>query len=106
MSLKNYLLFRLTKRLLRVVSEEEIMQVSGRDYLIGTRKLTPEEVAFLKEEAQLLKDSLLWKLMTSEVEYLAFIKMSYRAAKPEDIVHGNAMFYSIDILRKFLNRLS
>ena len=104
--LKNYLLTRLTKRLLRIVTEEDILRISGKDFLVGERKLTPEEIAALKEEARTLKDSFLWRMMTREIEYLAFLKMSYRAARPEDIIHGNAMFYSLDMLRKYLKNLS
>ena len=103
---KNYLLLRLTKKLLRVVLEEDILQVTNQGYLVNNRRLSPEEVAVLKEEARLLKDSFLWKMMLNEVEYLAFIKMSYRAARPEDIIHGNAMFLAVDTLRKFLKNIS
>lgn len=104
--LRAFIINYLVKHLLKAVSEEDILQIVNDGYLYKKRKLTPEEVVTLREEARIMQDSFLWKLMTKEVEYLAFISMTSKAKTNDDIIWGKAIFYAIDIMRKFLGELS
>ena len=106
MKVKHYLINYLTNHLLKAVSEEDILQITEDGYLHKRRKLTPQEVATLKEEAKMMQDSFLWKLMTKEVEYMAFLRMTAHAKTNDDIVFGKAVYYSTDLLKKFLEGLS
>ena len=103
--IKHFVINYLTRNLLKAVSEDDILRIIGKDYLYHKRKLSPEEMATLREEAQMLADSFLWKLMLKEVEYVAFLTMSSKAQKSDDILFGKAMFYSADLMRKFLEGL-
>lgn len=95
----------LTNKLLKAVSEDDILRITSDGYMYRNRKLAPEEIATLKQEAKMLSDSFLWKIMTKEVEYLAFMLMSLKAKNNEDVVFGKAVFYAIYLLKSFLNNL-
>ena len=104
-----YFIDRLTTKLLKAVSEKDILTMSSEGYLYHSRKLSQEEIAELKDEARMLKDSFLWKLMVKEVEYMAYMRMTYHAKMTDginDIIFGKALFYSVDLMRKFLKNLS
>ena len=103
--IKNWLINYLTGNLLKAVSEEDILRITNKGFFINKRKLTPEEIATLKDEADSLSNSFLWKIMTKDVEFMAFLQMSKQATKPDDIIFGKAMFYSLKILRDYLERL-
>lgn len=104
--IKNKLVNYLVKNLLQAVTDEEILIVSGRDYLLNNRKLGPEEVIQLKDECREFGKSLLWDLMSKEIRYQAGMRMIEKAEKNGDIVYGKAMLYNLDLIRKFINNLS
>lgn len=95
----------LTKKLLKTVSEDDILRITSKGFLYKKRKLGSDEVATLKEEAKVLSDSILWKLMIKEVEFMAFITMTEKATKPDDIIFGKAVFYATHLMKKFLEGL-
>ena len=103
--IKKFIINYLTHHLLKAVSEEDILQITSGVYLHSNHTFTQEEIATLKDEAHILKDSFLWKLMTKEVEYIAFLRMTVKAQTPDDIIFGKACFYSIDLMKKFLEGL-
>ena|SRR3990167_10046167 len=92
----------LTRHLLHTVTEDDILQIANREYLYKNRKLNPEEIEMLKNEARALSESFLWKLMVKEAEYMAFISMTSHAKTSQDITWGKAIFYSVDLMKKFL----
>ena len=105
----SYLITYLTRNLLRAISEEDILTISSEGFLYHKRKLMPDEVSALKAEAKILKDSFLWKLMKREVEYMAYMRMTAHAKMTDginDIIFGKALFYSTDLMRKFLDNMS
>jgi len=104
--IKTFIVNYLTKNLLVALSEEDILQITSEGYLLGKRKLSPEELEQLRAEANEIKDSYLWKLMKKEIEYHSFLRMAHKAQTEKDLIFGKAMFYNIDILQKFLNNLS
>lgn len=104
--LRHLVITELTRNLLKAVTEDEILQVANRRWIIGSKKLSADEVETLKAEADVLRDSFLWKLMTNEVKYLAGLTMLDKAKLPEDMYFGKAMVYSIEMLNRFLERLA
>lgn len=102
---KHILINYLTSNLLKAVSEDQILQISGRNFLYNHKNLSPEEIQSLREEAKMLKESFLWKIMTKETEFLAYQVMTSKAKTIDDIIWGKAIFYSIDLMNKFLNNL-
>lgn len=105
-SLRMFIINYLVSHLLKAVTEDDILQRTNDGFLYHKRKLSPEEVARLKEEARSMQESFLWKLMTKEVEFMAFLTMTARAKTNDDIIFGKAVFYSVDLMKKFLEGLS
>lgn len=103
---KKKLIQYLVKNLLAGVTIEDILTTTNTGWYLKGRKLTPEEVTQLKEEAHSFKDSVLWSVMLNEIRYLANLRMFEQAIVPENTVFGRAMLYNIEILEKFINRVS
>ena len=95
----------LTRHLLKAVTEEEVLLISGRDWLLNKRKLSKEEVLMLKEEAASLQDSLLWKLAKKELKYGATQQRLDKAKTIEDMVFGKAQMYNMSLLELFFERI-
>lgn len=93
------------KNLLVAITEDDVLFISGKDWLLNKRKLSAEEIIYLKEEAQSFSNSLLWKLMRNELRWLANKQMFDQLQKPEDMVFGKAMLYNLDKAKDFINNL-
>lgn len=104
--IKHIVINKLTKHLLKALTEDDILQMTNEGYLVNGRKLTVGEMRQLEDEAKELQGSYLWKLMTRELEFHAFRRMSDQARTDGDIVFGKAMFYNLSLLRRFLKNLS
>lgn len=102
---KHILINYLTRNLLKAVSEDQILQIVNREFLYNRRNLTPEEIQSLKEEAKILRESFLWKMMNKEVEFLAYQAMTSKAKTIDDIIWGKSIFYSVYLMNIFLNNL-
>jgi len=104
--LKHIVINFLTKHLVKAITEDDILIVSGRDFLINRIKLSPEEIQNLKDDAETFKDSLLWRLISNEVKFDAIQRMGDKAVTPDDIIFGKAMLYDINLIRNFIENLS
>lgn len=104
--LKHFVIEYLTRHLLKAPSGEDVLRVVGnRTVSQGKRKLSKEELAVLREEATALKDSLLWRYMKHELEWLASLRRGAHCTQPGDVTFGSAMFYNLDLMQKFLDRV-
>lgn len=95
----------LTKNMLVAITEEDVLILSGKDWLIGRKKLTSEELIDLKEEAISFERSLLWKLISNDIKFHAIQQMSDKALSPDDIIFGKSMLYNLGMIRKFISNL-
>ena len=101
---KRKILQYLTRNLLKAVNEDDILRITSQGYLLRNRKLTPEEIISIKEEAKSIRESELWRLMTTELEYVAFIR-GRKAKTDEDNLATHYLFYNIDLMQQFLNNI-
>lgn len=95
----------LTKRLVKAVTDDQIITISGREWLHNRRRLSQEEILGLKEDASRFLDSPLWEYMKKDIEWQAWQRMGPKATVPEDLIFGKAMFYDLDLIRKYCERL-
>ena len=96
----------LVKNLLVGVNEDDILQITSLGWFLNKRKLTPEEVAFLKEEAKSIQESSLWGLMHKDVRYMANLRMFEKGLVPENTLFGRAMLYDLELLRQYVDRFT
>jgi hypothetical protein len=77
--------------------------MTNRGWSYRGRRLSPEEVSQLKEEARTFGDSLLWQMISSEIKYVAQVRMFEKAAiELENTLFGRAMLYNIQIIETFI----
>lgn len=103
---KKKLIQYLVKNHLASITLEDLLTTTTTGWYLKGRKLTPEEITQLKEEAHAFKDSVLWQVMANEVRYLANLRMFEQGIIPENTLFGRAMLYNIEILEKFIGRLT
>ncbi len=101
---KKVLLQYLTKHLLKAVNEDDLLRITSEGYLLKNRKLTPEEIVNIKEEAKSIRESEIWELMKTEMEYVAFIR-GRKSKTDEDNLATHYLFYNIDLMQQFLNNI-
>lgn len=96
----------LTRHLLKAINEDDILTISGKDWLYRKRRLSKEEVLALKEEAASFEKSLLYELMYKDLRYLAWRQMADDATSIDDIIFGKAMLYNGSMEKKFVKNLT
>ena len=104
--LKLIVINHLVRHLLKAISEEDILHRTSQGWFVNKRKLERDELTILRDEAEILKDSQLWKLMQKELTWLANLRMFEHSRTAEDLTFGKAMLYNQDLGRKFLDRLT
>lgn len=100
--LLNYLIRHLTRNYLAALTEEDILTMSNRGWFLNKRKLSQEEIAELKDEAQALKDSVLWRLMMRDIKYSANVRMFEKGSIDGNNIFGRAMLYNLELLNSFI----
>ena|SRR3990167_3819957 len=103
MNLKKLLLRTLTKNLLKVVNEDDLLVITNQGWVSKGRRLTPEEKAEIKAQANEFSQSLLWEFISKELEYQAFVR-GRKATTDRENDACHLMFYNLDIIEKFLIR--
>ena len=103
MKLRKWLIQYLTKHLLAAVTEEDILTITNKRVLVGKRRLSEEEVAFIKEEAKALEESILWKMMVTELRWMANLRMFEKSAEGGNSTFGRAMLYSLHNMQVFID---
>lgn len=101
---KNKVIRYLVKNLLVALTADDILTFTNKGWYIHKRRLSDDEVMQLKDEAQMLKDSVLWKLISNEIRFLANTRMFEKSAAEGNSVFGRAMLYNVDIIENFLDR--
>ena len=95
----------LTRHLIRALTEDDILIITNNRYFLGKRKLTDEEIGTLKQEAKDFSKSFLWELMRRDIQFLAYMRGSRKAKDANDIIFSNAMYYDLEIIETFINRI-
>jgi hypothetical protein len=92
----------LIKHLLKTVTIDDLFRKEGRDWYIGRHKLDAEELEALKEEADNLLTSEIWRLLSQEILWQSNLSMFEKAKTDSDMLFGKAMLYITELQRKFL----
>lgn len=95
----------LTRKLLKAVTIDEVLQITGKDWILGKHKLSKEEMLELKDEARSFESSLFWKLMIKELKYGATLQRYDKATVADDMLFGKSMLYSISLIETFIRNI-
>lgn len=105
MNVRLFITRLVTKKLLRFITAEDVLRVVNREVYFGESKLSDEEIGLLREEANAFKDSMLWKFMRRNLDYLANQKLANQATSLADVQYGHSMFHIISVIDTFINKL-
>lgn len=105
--IKKYLVHYITKHLLRAITEEDVLRRDNNGIMRARgRKLSNEMVSQLQVEAEYIQNSITFKLLMDDMEYLANQTMFAKSQTFDDMLFGKAMLYNIDILKKKIKTLA
>lgn len=95
----------LVKNLYQGLTEEDILILkNGGVYWHG--KLVPHDrLSTIAEGAERFENSLVWKALSSEVEYQAEKRMFRKSLNYDDMMFGKAMLYNIEIIEEKMKYL-
>ena len=96
----------LTQKLLKAVTADEVLVLSGKDWLVGKRKLTNSEILDLKEEANSFTSSELYRLLKKEIRYQATLQRFDKAVVADDMLYGKAMLYNFELIDKYISNIA
>ena len=91
----------LTKKLLKALTPEDVLTFSNRGWFLNNRKLAPDEIGELKEQARNFRESFLWNVIRRDIEYAAFVT-GRKAKTDEENLASHYMFYNLDVIERFL----
>lgn len=103
--IKRKLVKYLTKNLLVALTDDDILLMTNKGWFLNKRKLSPEELGELKQEAMDFKKSALWQLMQRDLEYHAFLR-GRKAQTDEDNLACHYLFYNLDLIQQYINNCS
>lgn len=102
--LQHFVTSRLVKHLLKAVHEDQLLIQTNRGWYVGTRKLSPEEVARLRDDARQFENSHLWRFIRREIRFMAFLQATNKARTDSDLLYSSAMYYDLEIIEKFITK--
>lgn len=97
----------IVKDLFNGLTEKDILvQTEDNGIMFKGKKLDNSDVASLYRDAENIKKSTMWKLLTNDAKYQANKRMFEKSNSVEDMMAGKLMLYSIEILDNTLRKLS
>ncbi len=102
------------KDIFKGVTSDEILEIEyaitpagkfPKALRIGESLLPVSDIVQVKQEAQYLQESYLWKLMVKRIQYIAQLNACNRAKSDEDLIFGKAMLYSIEQIEDVLKTI-
>lgn len=103
--MKKYLVQFLTKHLFKWVSEEDLFEVRNGKIFHKGKPLPEEQALQLVEQADLIGKSVLWKMLSDEIRYVAYLQF-IKARNYEETLSAKLLLRAEEIIRKKVEELS
>lgn len=105
--LRKKLINLLVKRLFNGLTEDDVLKVRGKNVILYKGfKLKPEKIESIKVDAKTFRDSVIWKLLSDDMKYVANKRMFEVSESMDDMMAGKMVLYTIDLINKKLDNLS
>ena len=88
------------------ITEDDILKIKGKDWFLDGRKLSTSEVLTIQNEARVLKQMQLWKLLNNRKKKLAQDRLVLESKTEGDLIAGKMMMYLIDVDESLLKSMS
>jgi hypothetical protein len=103
--LKIRLIYWLTKHLLPVFDDKDIISFVKGSVFVDGGKLTDQEIRNLQAETKFFEDSMLWKLMNTYPTKLAKKKIFNDSKDITDLIFGKTVLYTLEIQKNIKDNL-
>lgn len=103
--LKHFVIRLLARKLLTIITEEDVLRIIGKDFYLGKHKLPRDETDALRGDAKAFIDSPLWRFMKLNWKFLATKKMAEHAKSNDDVAIGGVMFMILEVFEGFLTKV-
>ena len=100
--IKHALLTWLVNKVWNLVDPALVLRVEKDGVYLGKERLTEGQVANFRNEARILQELQLWKILTNTLQYEAERMMFTKATDFQHMVNGKMMLYTIDVQKKIL----
>lgn len=90
--------------LLGTVNEAEILTVNEQKgfVFVGGERITPEQALSMRQEAELIENTYLWKVMCSTIEMSAQKRIFEKSVTIDDVMSGKMALYNLSLFKKML----
>jgi hypothetical protein len=114
--MKEKLLSYIIKEFYNGVTSEDVLEVMYQQIApdkvvatgikVGDKLLTPVEIMQLKQEAEMIKETKLWKLLRDRMQYHAQVRLSRDANKDDDVLLPKYIIWTLQAQQEVLNVIS
>ncbi|MEK7578875.1 MAG: hypothetical protein AAB456_04180 [Patescibacteria group bacterium] len=103
--LQQHLARFLIKDVFNLVTEDDILKIRNKVWKHRDRELTDGEIKNLKEEADYIGKTQIWKFLIAELKWHIQRKAILESKTSEDLVSINATAYLIRLIETFFENL-
>lgn len=106
--MKRWFINFITRNLFNTLTEDDIIKYdsSKKHFVVNGQAVPDSEAREIVNGASIVQQTLVWKLLVSEMKVLANKKMYFHSKNEDDILAGKMMLYTIDIMERKLDNLS
>jgi hypothetical protein len=91
---------------LPIFRPEKVFYDRDGSYYVGDFKLTPQQLAILKQEAGYIKRTEIWTMFENTIGEMARQTMFERSTNFDDMKTGKAMLLNLSVLQKIVEKIS
>ena len=103
---KNMILTEAVKHLFNTISADDILKENPDGTInFKGRMLTPNYRKDLREQAKLLPDLMLWKVLQADIKYQLNKKMFDEPLITQDVMWGKLLLYYNDVIKTRIDKL-
>ena len=96
----------LISHLFNGVTEQDVIQVVGKNMYYKNTLLTPQQRHGIIEEAKAIKSLAIWNILLDEIKHASNKKLYLNSTTTDDMFFGKAGLWIVDILEKKIDTLS
>jgi len=103
--LKQKIIYWLSRNLLPIVNDEELMIFKNGKPFINNKELTQGEIANLRAEADILEKTRLWGIIVNDLNEKSRKKIYIEAKDINDLTVGKTILFTLDIQKEFIKKI-
>lgn len=103
---KGEVLTEAVKKLYNTINEDDILHEENGVWFYKGKQLSGESKKMLIAEAIQLKDSKLWEILSTDIEYQANKQMFLKATEESHLMAGKMFLYVLDVVKTRLKSMS